>query len=143
MSLPTPNGGSSEDWLCTSLFHSICKLCNLIINNSSCENVVSVGGNRELWLEIGKHLKLYKLNRLNQDNKVIMEKYYLVSFSIDKRYFNSVRYDVVSMDARHLSLGKPWQYNMNAVHDRQHNMYTLSIKGKHIALAHKREMVVI
>lgn len=47
------------------------------------------------------------------------------------------------MDACHLSLGKPWQYNRNVVHDKQHNMYTLSIKGKHIALAHRREMVAI
>jgi len=44
-----------------------------------------------------KHPKLYKLNWLNWDNMVIMNKWCVVLFSIEKRYFNSVCCDVMDV----------------------------------------------
>ncbi|XP_068638446.1 uncharacterized protein [Aristolochia californica] len=44
-SLLTPKGDSGEDWLRTNVFHTTCtvadKVCKMIIDSGSCENVVS------------------------------------------------------------------------------------------------------
>jgi hypothetical protein len=48
----------------------------------------------------------------------------------------------VSMDACHLLLGRPWQYDRSVVHDGRRNTYTLSIKGKKVVLAPRREVVI-
>jgi len=68
----------------------------------------------------------------------IVDQHCLVLFSTGKRCFDNVWCDMVSMDACHLLLGRPWQYNRNDVHDRPHNMYILNIKRKHIILVSKR-----
>ena len=36
----------------------------------------------------------------------------------------------------------PWQYNMNIMHDKQCNTYTLGIKSKRVVLASKKEKVM-
>ncbi|KAJ0972256.1 hypothetical protein J5N97_020215 [Dioscorea zingiberensis] len=45
----------------------------------------------------------------------------------------------MSMDACHLLLGRLWQYDRSVVHDGRKNTYSLSIKGKKIVLAPRRE----
>jgi hypothetical protein len=45
------------------------------------------------------------------------------------------------MDACHLLLGKPWQYDLSVIYDGRHNTYTLSIKGKKVVLTPQREVV--
>jgi hypothetical protein len=44
-SLLTPKGDSRDDWLRTNIFHTTCtvadKVCKMIIDSGSCENVVS------------------------------------------------------------------------------------------------------
>lgn len=56
-----------------------------------------------------------------------------------KKYFDNAWCDVVSIDACHVLLGKPWQYDHSIVHNRRKNTYSLSIKGKNIVLAPHRE----
>jgi len=46
------------------------------------------------------------------------------------------------MDACHLLLGRPWQYDRGIVHDGRQNTYTLSIKGKKVVLAPRREGLI-
>jgi hypothetical protein len=62
-----------------------------------------------------------------------------VSFSVGKKYFDNAWCDVVSMDACHILLGRPWLYDRSVVHDGRKNTYSLSIKGKKIVLAPRRE----
>jgi hypothetical protein len=85
---------SSKDQLHTSLFYSTCnfkdKVCNTIINSCSCENVVSTKVVEKLQLKLERHHKPYKLNWLNQDTKVIIERSCVVSFSISKIKFDNV-----------------------------------------------------
>jgi hypothetical protein len=45
------------------------------------------------------------------------------------------------MDACHILLGRPWQYDRSVVHDGRKNIYSLSIKGKKIVLAPCRDGV--
>jgi hypothetical protein len=66
-----------------------------------------------------------------------MDKWCLVSFFIDKKYYNSDWYDVVCIDASHI-IRMPYQYNRNVLHDKWHNACTFNIKRKHVALASRR-----
>ena len=56
-----------------------------------------------------------------------------------KKCFDSVWCDMVLIDACHILLGRPWQFDRSVVHDGKKNTYTLSIKGKHIVLALVKE----
>ncbi|XP_022855486.1 uncharacterized protein LOC111376740 [Olea europaea var. sylvestris] len=86
-----------------------------------------------------RHPKPYKLSWLNKGSEVTVEKRCLVSFSIGKKYFDNGWCDVVSMDACHVLLGRPWQYDHSVIHHGRKNTYSLSIKGKRIVLVPRRE----
>ncbi|GJS22012.1 hypothetical protein Tco_0450644 [Tanacetum coccineum] len=78
------------------------KICNVIIDGGSSENVVSD----------------------TMGNEVKVSKRCLVKFSIGKKYKDEVRCDVVPMDARHILLGRPWQFDLKMKHDGFKNTYT-------------------
>ena len=48
----------------------------------------------------------------------------MISFSIGNKYKDKVWCDVVAMDACHLLLGKPWQYDCRVTHDGHTNTYS-------------------
>jgi hypothetical protein len=88
----------------------------------------------KLNLEITKHPQPYTLQWLNQNGEVKVEKQCLVSFVIG-RYVDKVVCDVVPMEATHLLLGGPWQYDRIAMHDGYENKYTLTHLGQKHVLA--------
>ena len=57
----------------------------------------------------------------------------MVPFSIGK-YVDEVLCDVVPMEASHILLGRPWQYDRKPIHDGVKNRYTIVIDGKTITL---------
>ncbi|KAE8676344.1 putative CCCH-type zinc finger family protein [Hibiscus syriacus] len=113
-SLLTPKGDSGDDWLRTNIFHTTCtvadKVCKMIIDSGSCENVVSEEVVQKLQLKTDRHPNPYKLSWLNKDSEVTVDRRCLVSFSIGRKYFDNAWCDVVSMDACHILLGRPWQF---------------------------------
>ena len=58
----------------------------------------------------------------------------VVPFSIGK-YVDEVLCDVVPMQASHILLGRPWQYDRKAIYDGVKNKYTIVKDGKTITLA--------
>ena len=54
-----------EDWLCHNIFHTRCtshgKVCDIIIDSGSCENVVSIKMVDKLKLPTEDHSSPYKL----------------------------------------------------------------------------------
>jgi hypothetical protein len=66
---------------------------------------------QKLALDIEKHPTPYCLEWLNNGNEVIVSKRCLIHFSIGIIYKDNTWCDVVAMDARHLLLGIPWQYD--------------------------------
>ena len=64
----------------------------------------------KLGLPTFEHPKPYKLQWLNDSGEVKVNKQVLVSFSIGK-YKDEVMCDVVPMQAGHIMLGRPWQYD--------------------------------
>ncbi|GJV27055.1 putative reverse transcriptase domain-containing protein [Tanacetum coccineum] len=93
-SLLLPKDEESGDWPRNNIFHTTCtikdKVCKLIIDSSSCENVISRDAGEKLNLKQEKHLKPYKL---------------------------------ISMDACHILLGRPWQFDRCTTHDGRANTY--------------------
>ncbi|XP_060183064.1 uncharacterized protein LOC132613020 [Lycium barbarum] len=53
----------------------------------------------------------------------------IIKFSIGK-YQNEILCDVVSMQACHLLLGRPWQFDVDAQHSGRTNKYSFLVKGK-------------
>ena len=56
-------------------------------------------------------------------------------FSIGIRYKDKMWCDVIAMDACHLLLGRPWQYDRSAHHDRRKNTYSFMIDNVKIMLS--------
>lgn len=58
----------------------------------------------------------------------------LVNFSISPTCQDAIYCDVVPMDACHLLLGRPWQYDNTVKHDGHCNTYSFLFRGKRIVL---------
>ena len=65
----------------------------------------------------------------------------LVSFSIGPKYKDEVWCDVVDMDACHLLLGRPWQYERDVDHNGRTNTYSFVYDGVKIVLLPSRQGV--
>jgi hypothetical protein len=125
-------------WLRNNIFHTRCtvagKVCDVIIDSGSCENVVSNYMVEKLKLLTESHPHPYKLQWLNEGSEVKVTKRCLVSFSIGQKYKDQVWCDVVPMDACHLLLGRPWQYDRRAHQDGYANTYSFIKEGIKIKL---------
>ncbi|XP_057988932.1 uncharacterized protein LOC131172007 [Hevea brasiliensis] len=120
-----------------NIFYTGCtilnKVCNVIINGSSCTNVASIILVEKLNSSILVHPHPYKLQWLNDDGDVKVNKLVVVPFSIGK-YKDEVVCDIVPMNASHLLLGRPWQFYRRAVYDAFKNTYSFMKDGKRIVL---------
>lgn len=116
-----------ESWLRHNIFYTRCtsqgKVYNVIIDNGSYENVVANYMVEKLKLPIETHPYPYKLQWLRKGNEVKVMNCYCVQFSIENKYQDEIWCDVISMDACHLLLGRPWQYDHRAHHDGYKNTY--------------------
>ena len=99
------------------------KVCSVIIDVGSCTNVASTTMVKKLGMPTCKHPRPYKFQWLNDSGEVRVNKQVLVSFSIEK-YEDEVLCDVVPMQAWHLLLGRPWQFDRKVQHDGFTNKYS-------------------
>ena len=71
-----------DEWLRNNIFHIRCtshgKVCDVIIDDGSCENVVVATMAEKLKLKIEDHLKPHKLQWLRKGNEVKVNKRCLV-----------------------------------------------------------------
>ncbi|XP_031387159.1 uncharacterized protein LOC116200451 [Punica granatum] len=109
-----------------------------MIDSGSCENIVFAEAVQKLSLRSEPHPKPYKLAWLKKGGEVSVLKRALVTFSIGPRYRDSVWCDVVMMDACHLLLGKPWQFDRSVSYDGRTNNYSFTHKGLKIVLVPNR-----
>ena len=92
------------------------KVCSLIIDGGICTNVASPRLVEKLGLKITPHPKPYKLQWLSDNGELVVNK--------------QVHCDVVSMEVRHVLLGRTWQYDKDVVHNGITNRYSFFHKGK-------------
>lgn len=111
----------------------------MIIDSGSCENVVSEEAVTKLGLETHTHPQPYKLSWLQKGSEVTVTKRVCVNFSIGTNYKDRVWCDVVAMDACHILLGRPWQFDKSVTHDGRKNTYSFVFNNIKIILVPTRK----
>ncbi|KAI0530530.1 hypothetical protein KFK09_000074 [Dendrobium nobile] len=72
----------------------------------------------------------YKVSWVKKGVEIAVTDSRRVHFSIRKNYDSEVMCDVIDMDVCHIILGRPWQFDVGAIHDCRANTYTFKWKGK-------------
>jgi hypothetical protein len=120
-----------------NIFHTRCyvkdKVCSMIIDGGSCTNVASTIMVEKLGLPMVKHPRPYKLQWLNDSGEIRVNKQVLVAFRIGK-YEDEVLCDIVPMQAGHLLLGRPWQFDRHVKYDGFTNKYSFVLNQRSITL---------
>ncbi|XP_021306275.1 uncharacterized protein LOC110431495 [Sorghum bicolor] len=120
-----------------NLFQSRCKVkgqvCRFIIDGGSCNNIVSVLLVEKLGLPTRRHPHPYHMQWLNNSGTVKVSSMVRLSFSIGD-YHGEVDCDIVPMQACHLLLGRPWQFDVDSVHFGRSNKYTFIHNDKKVVL---------
>jgi hypothetical protein len=71
----------------------------------------------------------YKVSWFQKGHQVMVTKQCLVKFKIGG-YRYEIMCDVIPMDVCHILLGRPWQFDMNVIHDGRKNTYTIENNGR-------------
>ena len=120
-----------------NIFHARClinsKTCSLIVDGGSCTNVASTTLVERLALPMKDHPRPYKLQWLNNSGEVKVTKQVMVSFKIGS-YEDQVTCDVVPMQACHVLLGRPWQFDRQVIYNGLTNRYSFLFHGKKVTL---------
>ncbi|XP_074265604.1 uncharacterized protein LOC141588046 [Silene latifolia] len=98
-----------------------------LVSAGSCANVVARDLVDELKLQTKDRVKPYKLHWLNGENGIQVKKQALVSLSLGP-YADEVWCDIIPMNACHILLGRPWQFDRKVEHDGRANAYSV-MKG--------------
>ena len=128
---------SEEDAQRENIFYARCKvgdkICSLIVDGGSCTNAASEALVEKLSLPMIDHPRPYQLQWFNDSGGMMVKHQVLISFQIGK-YEDEVLCDVVPMEATHILLGRPWQFDRRVTHDCYTNKYTIPYRGKSIVL---------
>ncbi|GJX15256.1 gag-pol polyprotein [Tanacetum coccineum] len=121
-----------------AIFHTRCtvaqKVCSVIIDGGSCTNVASQTMVSKLGLLNEPHPAPYVIHWLNQGKGINVTHRVLLSFSIGKWYADKIWCDVIPMDACHVLLGRPWQFDRRVIHDGYLNTYSFVHNNRKIIL---------
>jgi len=75
----------------------------------------------------------------SEEREIIVNKQVLRAFSNGK-YKDEVLCDVVPMEATHILLGRPWQFDRKTIHDGLTNKIIFNFHGRsHSNLSHQRK----
>ncbi|XP_056858385.1 uncharacterized protein LOC130507746, partial [Raphanus sativus] len=105
-----------------------------VLNGGSCTNVASKYMVDRLGLETTKHPRPYRLQWLDNKTELKVTEQAKISFSIGK-YQDEVVCDMVPMQAGHILLGRPWQFDRATFHNGRTNYYSFKFKDRKYNLA--------
>nr|XP_027088741.1 uncharacterized protein LOC113710095 [Coffea arabica] len=128
---------TNEEEQRTNIFYTRClvngKVCSLIIDGGSCTNVASALFVKKLHLPVQDHPTPYKLQWFSDCGEVRVSKQVSVKFNIG-RYEDELVCDVVPMQAAHLILGRPRQFDREVTYEGHSNKYSFMHKGTRVIL---------
>jgi hypothetical protein len=94
-----------------NVFRTACKtkdkVCKVIIDSGSTDNLVSTDIVEKLDLKTTAHPQPYKVSWLQKGHQVMIAKQCLVEIKIGG-YKDEILCDVIPMDVSHILLGRPW-----------------------------------
>jgi hypothetical protein len=105
------------------------RVCKVIIDSGSTDNLVSIELVEKLELETTAHLNMYRVSWLKKGHQVMVTKQCQVEFKIGG-YRDEILCDVIPMDVCHVLSGRPWKFEINGIHDGRKNTYTLEKNGR-------------
>jgi hypothetical protein len=109
------------------------KLCRIVVDNGSCNNITSQELVDRLGLKSRWHPSPYKMQWLNDCGALCVSHIVTVPFSVGK-YNDHVECDVVLMQACQLLLGRPWLYDRDVQIFGRTNKLSFVYKGERISL---------
>ncbi|XP_039688557.1 uncharacterized protein [Medicago truncatula] len=96
------------------IFYTKCqvkdKWCSVIVDGGSCTNAASTEMVSKLGLLTTKHPKPYALHWLDNGSSIKVTRQTSVGLTMGS-YVDEILCDVVPMDASHILLGRPWQFD--------------------------------
>ena len=105
------------------------RVCPFVIDSGSCENVIAADAVTKLKIQDEPHPYPYKLSWLQQNHDLVVTRRALVSFSIGPSYKDQVYCDITPMDACHLLLDRPWEFDRRVLHDGFLNTYSFTLSN--------------
>ncbi|KAG6738699.1 hypothetical protein POTOM_058321 [Populus tomentosa] len=115
------------------------KVCDVIIDSGSSENIISRSMITKLGLKTEKHPSPYKIGWIRQGAEAKVTEICHIQFSIGQNYLDNITCDVVEMDACHIILGRPWQFDVDAIYKGRDNVYIFMNKGQKVVLGPIKE----
>lgn len=102
--------------------------CTLIIASGSTNNLVAREMVEKLGLKRLKHPTPYRVQWLQEGHQLLVDEQCEVEFHIDE-YKDKVICDIMSMNVCDILLGRPWQYDRDAVYFGKKNYYKVYKDG--------------
>jgi hypothetical protein len=103
-----------------NLFRTTCntkdKLCKVIIDSGSIDNLVATEMVEKLELKTTAHPRPYKVSWLHKGHQVMITKQFLVEIKLGC-YKDEILCDVIPIDVCHILLGRSWQFDRNVIHN--------------------------